>query len=101
MRKLDYYYVCTHKNKEMSDFQILSRRQVELAYYLRRFRETHGITMSDLAFRCTCFGKPFNVKVVTSEISKYERLIDIPTQKKMKVVMMAIGVTMDDLDKRK
>lgn len=89
------------RNPHMVDFQMLSRRQVELGYQIRSYREKHEISTTDLAFRCSCFGKPFKVKVTSMDISKYERFQNIPTEKKMNVIMMAIGIKIEDLDKRK
>lgn len=88
------------KNPHMIDFQMFSRRQIEFGINLRRYRETHEMSTTDLAFRCSCFGKPFKVKVSNFDISCYERFQQIPSEKKMKVIMMAIGITMEDLNER-
>ena len=94
------YQAAKTKNPYMTDFQVISRRQVELGYHIRRYRETHEMTLQDLAFRCSCFGKPFKVKFTNVDISMYERLKSIPTERKMNILMMAIGITREDLDKR-
>ena len=88
------------RNSYMTDFQVVSRRQVELGYLIRSFRESHDMTLQDLAFRCSCFGKPFKVKFTNVDISQYERFQSIPTERKMNVLMMAIGITKEDIDKR-
>ena len=100
MRETDVFRVYCPRNKQMTDFQILSRRQVELVFSVRQFRESHNMSQEQLAFRCSCFGKPFNVKFTSVDISNYERFQTIPTEKKMNVLMLAIGATMDDIDKR-
>lgn len=86
------------KNNKLMDFQVLSRRQVELAYCIRWFRYTHDMTLTQLANRCSHFGKPFKIKFSCAEIQNYETLAYAPTEKKMNVLMMAIGIKMNDLD---
>ena len=92
------YYAAKTRNSYMTDFQILSRRQVEMAYQIRLYRERHNITQTELAFRCSAFGKPFKVKFTSTDISNYERLVSIPREKKMNILLMAIGVTKTEIE---
>jgi len=94
------YKAAMTKNPHMTDFEVLSRRQIELGYKIRLYRELHNMTTTELAFRCSCFGKPFKVKFADAEISQYERLKHIPCEKKMNVLMLALGIKMEDLNKR-
>jgi len=93
------YKAAETRNPHMMDFQIVSRRQVELGYKMRSFRESHNMSQRDLAFRCSCFGKPFNVKITNFDVSVYERFLRIPSQKKLEVLLKALNITMEDLDK--
>ena len=86
------------KNQYMTDFTVVSRRQVELAIEIRAYRNRHGISMLQTAKIASAYGDPYKVKFSATEISKYERFITIPSEKKMNALLNMIGLEIEDLD---
>ena len=93
-------YVTRRKtqNPYMNDFQVLSRRQVELAIELRAYRCRHNISQSQTAHIATAYGQPYKVKFTNAEISNYEKFISIPSENKMNALLNMIGITIEQLN---
>lgn len=85
------------QNKHMMDFQILSRRQVELAINLRAYRGNHRLSQQQFARIATVYGTTQKVKFNAQEISRYENYQTIPSEKKMFVLLAAMNIDLDDL----
>lgn len=86
------------KNRYMSDFQIVSRRQVELAMCLREYRRRNNISQNDFVEIANIYSRPYNVKFTNYDISVYERYLVIPGEKKMNVLLAILGIQIEDLD---
>ena len=85
------------QNKHMMDFQVISRRQVELAINIRAYRCNHHLSQEQFARIATVYGSPQKIKFSGTEISKYEKYQTIPSEKKMFVLLAAMNIDLDDL----
>lgn len=86
-----------NQNKHMMDFQIISRRQVELAINIRAYRGNHNLSQSQFAKIATVYGAPQKIKFSVTDISRYENYQTIPSEKKMFVLLAAMDLDLDDL----
>lgn len=84
-------------NKHMTDYQILSRRQVELAIHIRAYRAKYNLSQDQFAKIATVYGQPMRIKFAQEEISCYENYQTIPTEKKMNALLMTLHITLEDL----
>ena len=85
------------RNSYMTDFQVLSRRQIELAINIRAYRGNHNLSQLQFAKIATVFGLPQKIKFGRAEISNYENYKIIPSEKKMFVLLAAMNLTQEDL----
>jgi hypothetical protein len=74
-------------NPTFDDFIVVSRKQVELAIYIRQFRRIHQFSQQEMASLCTKFGEPSGIKFHWTEISCYENYKTIPRQNKFQILM--------------
>ena len=86
-----------NRNEHMMDFQVVSRRQVELAINMREYRKEHDLSQVQFAKIATIYGVYQKVKFTHWEISKYENFKTIPSEKKMFVLLAAMGMDLEDL----
>jgi len=87
-----------HRNNYMTDFQIVSRKQVELAIQIRAYRNKHELSQTQFAQIASVYGRPQKIKFATSEISSYENYKNIPSEKKMFVLLMAMHLNLEDIE---
>ena len=85
-------------NSQMTDFQVVSRRAVELAIELRAYRNKHNISQNQTAHIATAYGIPYKVKFSQIEISSYEKFKTIPSENKMNALLNMLGITVEMLD---
>ena len=85
-------------NSQMNDFQVVSRRAVELAIELRAYRNKHQISQRQMAHIASAYGMPFKVKFTQYDISHYEKYLTIPTENKMYALLNMLGITIEMLD---
>lgn len=85
-------------NPYLNDFQVISRRQVELAIELRAYRCKHQINQTQAARIATAYGSPYKISFTQTEISSYERYTKFPTEKKMMALLNMIGIDVETLD---
>lgn len=74
-------------NPTFDDFIVVSRKQVELAIYIRQYRRIHQLSQAEMAKLCSLYGKPHNVSFTGADISYYENYKHIPTSHKFQVLM--------------
>ena len=86
------------KNQHMTDFMVVSRRQVELAIEIRAYRCKHKISQSQAARIASAYGMPYKTKFTNFDISNYERFISVPTENKMNALLDMLGLNIEDLD---
>ena len=84
-------------NEHMTDFQILSRRQVELAIQIRAYRAKYNLSQNQFAKIATVYGQPIHTKFAQKEIGRYENYQTIPTEKKLHALLMTLHITLEDL----
>lgn len=84
-------------NPTFDDFFVVSPKSIELAIYLRRFREIHNLSQVEMARLCTMYGRSMNIQFVASEIHKYEYCKTIPTPPKFQILMNTMDITPDML----
>ncbi len=82
-----------HGNRYMTDFQVLSRRQVEFGIFLRSYRRINNLSLKQLANIATLRG----IRVSEMDISKYELFKAVPSERKMNVLLQIMNITIDDL----
>lgn len=79
-------------NPTFNDFIVVSRKQIELAIYIRQFRRIHNFSQQQMAELCTMYGKSAGIKFNFTEISKYENYKTIPTPPKFQILMNAMNI---------
>ena len=84
-------------NEYMTDFQVLSRRQVELAIQIRAYRAKYNLSQDQFAKIATAYGQPTHTKFAYAEISNYENYRTIPTEKKLNALLLTLHITLEDL----
>ncbi len=85
-------------NTFLNDFQVVSRRAVELAIELRAYRNKHNISQTQAAHIASAYGIPYKVKFSQIEISSYEKFKTIPKENKMNALLNMLGITIEMLD---
>lgn len=75
----------------------VTRKQIELAFYIRQYRRIHQLSQTQMANICTLYGKPHNVKFAVSEISEYENYKHMPTPPKFQILMNTMDLDPDVL----
>ena len=85
-------------SKYLDDFQVVSRKQVELAIWIRSYRRCHEISLQTMANLATIKGRSQNVRFNAGEIGKYENYRRIPSTRKLNVLLDVIGITLEDLN---
>jgi len=86
------------KNQYMTDFTVVSRRQVELAIELRAYRCKHKISQTQTAKIASAYGMPYKISFSNADICNYERFITLPSENKMNALLDMLGLSIEDLD---
>ena len=71
----------------------VSRKQVELAFYIRQFRRIHNLSQPEMARLCSLYGKDSGVRFFPSEIHEYENYRHAPTPPKFQILMNTMDIT--------
>ena len=80
-------------NPTFNDLEIVSRKQVELAFFIRAFRRINNMSQKEMADLCSCYGVHFD----TMDISRYENYKAAPTMPKFQILMKTMHITPHDL----
>lgn len=86
-----------NRNPYMTDFQVLSRKQIELGIEIRAYRGKNKLSCKQFAMIASAYGAPYKVKFADLEISRYERFLTIPSEKKMYALLNTLHITLDTL----
>ena len=80
-------------NPTFDDFVVVSRKQVELAIFIRQYRRINHLSQHEMAEICSIIGAKHNIKFLTSEISNYENYKTIPRPYKFQILMQIMDIT--------
>lgn len=76
---------------------VVTREQVELAFYIRNYRRIHELSQVQMAAICSCYGEPNNIRITPSDISCYENYNRMPTKGKFQVLLNTMDIEKSDL----
>ena len=79
-------------NPTFDDFVVVSRKQVELAIYIRQFRRMHNLSQEQMARICSAHGRSRKISFSGVDISNYENYKHIPTPPKFQTLMSAMDL---------
>lgn len=83
------------QNRYMTDFQVISRRQIEFGIYIRNYRRVYQLSQSEFADLCSVYGKK---KITQASIYQWENFIYVPSEENMSIVLKTMHVELKDLD---
>ena len=75
------------RNDLFNDTIVVSRKQVELAIYLRNYRRMHELSQVEMAGLCSIYAEPYHVKITSQEISDFENYRKKPSRKKFQILL--------------
>ncbi len=95
--KLQYVQAPKGSNPQMTDFQIVSGRQIEFAFQLRQYKQKHCMTWKQISKIASIYGQPLGCIVSECDLSQYADLKRIPSAVKMQAVMNMMNLSLEDL----